>query len=118
MPRFVTQKLKTTELYFDLRIKGAGTEAEGFWAYPLFASDERAKMQELQAKGRENQVWVEMLCKNIIRWEGFSDMAGADIPCTPENIRELCDSDFYTMWAIYNTMKDAANMGTVVAEKN
>ena len=118
MPKFVTRKLKTTELYFDLRPSGAESEPEGFWAYPMFASGERETMQEMQAKGRESQAWVEMLCKCILRWQGFHDMAGSEIACTPENIRELCDSDFYTMWGIYSLMKNAANTGMVLAEKN
>ena len=117
MPRFVTRDLKGQELYFDLRLNGTG-DSEGFWATPIFASDETAKKQELQAKGLDVQVALHMLIDHVTRWVGFTDMAGKEIPCNEENIRALWESDFITMFDMYKRLSAAAAFGQLVTEKN
>ena len=117
MPKFVTQDFKDKELYFDLRPGGKGKK-EGFWATPIFDSERREKLQELQAEGKAEGLWIELLIDHIRKWVGFVDMNGADIPCTPENIRTLCESDFSAMMTIFQLITDAAATAQVVTEKN
>lgn len=118
MPKFITNDFKGKELYFDLRPEGS-KDPEGFWAMPCFESDRKAIQQEMVAKGQgERPVWIEMLKRHITKWQGFKDIMGKDIPCTPESIDELCESDTHVMIGIHSLLVDAANCGQVLAEKN
>lgn len=118
MPKFITSDLKGKELYFDLRADGA-KEPEGFWATPIFDSDRSKAQQELTATGKGTQpIWRELLKRHIVRWQGFVDVRGKEIPCTAENIEMLCESDMSAMMGIFNILSDAANYGQMLAEKN
>lgn len=119
MPVFLTQEMKGKELFFDLAPTGSKERKEGFWSLPIFESDRQAARQALiAAGGNDDKLWIFLLEKHITRWVGFKDMNGKDIPCTPENIRSLCDSDFATMLGFFNMILDAANTGKILAEKN
>ena len=118
MPRVITAEFKTTKIYFDLRPGGGGEKPEGFWAMPIFNSENQRARDEAVRSGRGDAIWQDLLAKKVVDWEGFNDMNGEGIPCTPENIIKLCESDPMYMLHMYGKITDAGRAGVLITEKN
>lgn len=120
MPRLLTMEMKGKPLYFDLRKDGIG-KAEGFWAQPIFLSDEHRIERECSKKGQSENAWKEKLVFALDTdrdWDEFCDFHGNPIPCTPENVRGLCESDPAQMRSMLILIHNAASQGREDTEKN
>jgi hypothetical protein len=117
MPKMFTAALKGKVLYYDLRDNARGP-AEGVYAKPIFESDSIRIERECEAQGKRNRAWIEELIYAITGWNGFVSVDGTEIPCTPDNIRTLCESDPVQMRNLYIVIKSAARAQMDIAEKN
>lgn len=117
MPVLIPLKYRDTEFYFDLR-KDKNDASEGFWAVPLFEEDQRRIRQEQAARGESERTWVEFLIFAVRRWQGFTDENGAELPCTPENIRALCVCIPTVMMGMLEQILEAGKYGQRLAEGN
>lgn len=122
MPRFLTKAMQGKRLYFDLRPNGQG-EADGTYAQPIFHADEQRIERDCAKNGQSENAWKEKLVFAITgvdspEWYGFCDMESKPIPCTPEAVRDLCESDPAQMRSILIIIQSAAQTARVDAEKN
>ncbi|MDR2892982.1 MAG: hypothetical protein LBV80_07860 [Deltaproteobacteria bacterium] len=117
MPKFFTDDFKGKTLYYDLRENTAGPK-EGVYARPIFESDYISISRKCEADGKKNLAWVEMLAFAIVDWCGFVTVEGKEIPCTPDNIRKLCESDPVQMRHLYVVIGSASHAQVEIAEKN
>ena len=51
-------------------------------------------------------------------WKGFFDVAGDEIPCTPDSIKEICECDSEFTAGLLFRIQNVARMGELEERKN
>ena len=59
-----------------------------------------------------------MIQESVQDWKGFYDMAGAEIPCDKEHIKEICECDSEIAAGLMFRIQNVARMGELEERKN
>lgn len=120
MPKILTDAYRDAKFYIPYN----ESKTEGVYIKPLTETTLHRLRDDAAKEGGADEhlstsIFIQKLLQaSIVEWEGFYDVAGNELPCTPAIIKEVCECDPEFAGALVVRIRNVARIGEFEERKN
>lgn len=120
MPKILTDTYRNATFF----VPYTDDKSEGFFVKPVTETDLlKIRIDAAKEAGADNDL-ADVIARRLVlqrhvqSWQGFFDVAGNEIPCTPEAIKEVCECDPAFADGMAMRVRSVARIGELEEQKN